>query len=81
MEEILQKISNSLSNKLSKTFYISDKKTVLKCTFNPPVKLDPDYNNEIGLLYISIWMYNINETNNKIYFNNSEKKLTESQKK
>ena len=70
MENILEKIANSLSNKLSKTFYISDRKTDLKSVFNPPIKLDPDYNYEIGLIYFSAnnAIYNINNLNNKITF-------------
>ena len=70
MEEKLQKISNLLSHKLSKTFHMSDRKTDLKCTFNPPIKLDSDYNYEIGLIYFSAnnAIYNINKSNNEISF-------------
>lgn len=78
MEEKLQKISNLLSNKLSKTFHISDKTTDLKSTFNPPIKLDSDYNYEIGLIYFSAnnAIYNITDKNNKVIINNKEYKLT-----
>ena len=69
MEENLQKIANSLSNKLSKTFYISDRKTDLKSVFNPPIKLDPDYNYEIGLIYFSAnnAIHNIGSSSRNIF--------------
>jgi len=71
MEEKLQKISNLLSHKLSKTFHISDRKTDLLCKFNPPIQLDPDYNYEVGLIYFSAnnAIYNITNKNNKIQIN------------
>ena len=49
---------------------MSDRKTDLKCTFNPPIKLDSDYNYEIGLIYFSAnnAIYNINKSNNEISF-------------
>lgn len=78
MEEQLQKISNLLSHKLSKTFHISDRKTDLKCIFNPPIKLDSNYNYEIGLIYFSAnnAIYNITDKNNEVKINNKKFKLT-----
>ena len=47
-----------------------DRKTDLKSVLNQPIKLDPDYNFEIGLIYFlaNNAIYNINEKNNKLTY-------------